>query len=60
MEGECLAIAWALEDTKFFIWGCDNLVIQTNHQPLVKLLGNRSLDEIDNRHLLCLKEQTMP
>jgi hypothetical protein len=35
VEGEFLAATWALDDTKFFTWGCDNLVLQTDHQPLV-------------------------
>ena len=28
--------------------------IQTDHRPLVKLLGDRTLDEIDNRRLINL------
>ena len=59
MEGEALAVAWALEDTKFFTLGCSNLHIQTDHRPLVKLLGDKTLDEIDNRRLINLKEKTM-
>ena len=60
MEGEALAVKWALEDTRFFTWGCNDLHIQTDHRPLVKLLGNRALDEIDNNRLLSFKEKTMP
>ena len=59
VEGEALAVAWALEDTKFFTLGCSNLHIQTDHRPLVKLLGDKTLDEIDNRRLINLKEKTM-
>ena len=59
VEGEALAVAWALEDSKFFTLGCSNLHIQTDHRPLVKLLGDRTLDEIDNRRLINLKEKTM-
>ena len=44
VEGEALAIAWSLEHTKFFSQGCDNLVIVTDHKPLVKLFGDRALD----------------
>ena len=60
VEGEALAVAWALEDSKFFTLGCSNLHIQTDHRPLVKILGDRTLDEIDNRRLINLKEKTMP
>ena len=59
VEGEALAVAWALEDTRFFTLGCSELNIQTDHRPLVKLLGDRTLDEIDNRRLINLKEKTM-
>ena len=59
VEGEALAVNWALEDTRFFTLGCGDLHIQTDHRPLVKLLGDRTLDEIDNRRLVNLKEKTM-
>ena len=60
VEGEALAVAWALEDSKFFTLGCRDLHIQTDHRPLVKILGDRTLDEIHNRRLINLKEKTMP
>ena len=59
VEGEALAVVWALEDTRFFTVGCADLHIQTDHRPLVKLLGNRTLDEIQNRRLINLKEKSM-
>ena len=59
-EGEMLAVCWALEDTKFFTIGCTDLHVQTDHRPLVKLLGDRTLDEIQNRRLVNLKEKTFP
>ena len=59
-EGEALAVAWALEDSKFFTIGCRDLHIQTDHQPLVRLLGDKELDEIDNRRLVSFKERTFP
>ena len=60
VEGEALAVAWALGDSKFFTLGCSDLHIQTDHRPLVKILGDRTLDEIHNRRLINLKEKTMP
>ena len=59
-EGELLAVAWALHDTRFFTMGCRDLHIQTDHRALVKLLGDKNLDEMDNRRLINLKEKTMP
>ena len=60
VEGELLATAWALEDTKFFTLGCTRLHLQVDHKPLVGLLENKTLDAIDNRRLVNLKEKTFP
>ena len=54
-----MAAAWALEDTKFFTRGCRNLVLTTDHKPLVKILGDRALDEIHNPRLFRLKQRTL-
>ena len=40
VEGEALAVAWALEQTKFFTMGCNNLLIIVDHKPLVKIFGD--------------------
>ena len=60
VEGEALAIAWALKQTRYFTQGCDNLVVITDHRPLVGLFGNTTLDEIDNKRLFKIKEKTLP
>ena len=60
VEGEALAVKWSLEDTRFFTWGCKDLHIQTDLRPLVKLLGGKPLDDIDNSRLLSFIERTMP
>ena len=60
MEGEMLGVAWALHDTRFFTLGCRDLHIQTDHCALVKLLGDKRLEDIDNNRLVNLKEKTMP
>merc|ERR1719402_194888 len=59
-EGEMLGVAWALHDTRFFTLGCRDLHVQTDHRALVKLLGDKRLEDIDNRRLVNLKEKTMP
>ena len=59
VEGEALAIQWSLEQSKYFTLGCKNLVIVTDHKPLVKLFGDRTLDEISNTRLFRLKQKTL-
>ena len=48
VEGEALAVVWALEQTRYFTMGCNDLLIVVDHKPLVKLFGDRRLDEISN------------
>ena len=52
IEGESLAIAWSLEQTKYFTKGCNDLVVVTDHKPLVKIFGDRTLNEIQNTRIL--------
>ena len=59
VEGEALGVAWALEQTRYFTMGCDNLVVIVDHKPLVKLFGDRRLDEIDNPRLFRMKQRTL-
>jgi len=59
VEGEALGVAWSLEQTRFFTMGCNDLLVVVDHKPLVKLLGDRRLDEIDNPRLFRLKQRTL-
>ena len=59
IEGEALAIVWGLEQTKYFTQGCDKLLVVTDHKPLVKVFGDRTLDEVTNTRLFRLKQRTM-
>lgn len=59
VEGEALAIAWSLEQTRYFTQGCDNLLVITDHKPLTKLFSDRTLDEITNPRLQSLKQRTL-
>ena len=59
VEGEALAVAWALEQTRYFTMGCNKLRIIVDHKPLTKLFGDRRLDEIDNPRLFRLKRRTL-
>ena len=55
-----MAIAWGLEQTRYFTQGCQNLVVVTDHKPLTKIFGDRTLDEIYNTRLFRLKQRTLP
>ena len=59
IEGEALAAAWGLEQTRFFTMGCDDLLVIVDHKPLIKIFGNRRLDEISNPRLFRLKRRTL-
>jgi len=45
IKGEALAVTWGLEQTCYFTQGCDNLVVITDHKPLVKIFGDQTLDD---------------
>ena len=59
IEGEALAVADALDKTRYFVLGCRNLVIAVDHKPLLKVFGDRSLNDISNARLRNLKEKTL-
>ena len=59
IEGEALAVVYALHQTRYYIQGCNDLIVATDHKPLVGILNNRSLTEIPNRRLLNLKEKSL-
>ena len=59
VEGEALAVVYALHQTRYYILGCTNLIVLTDHKPLVQILNDRSLMDITNRRLLNLKEKTL-
>ena len=60
IKGEALAVVWGLEQTRYFTQGCNDLLVVTDHKPLVKILGDRTLDEIINTRLFRLKQRTLP
>ena len=59
IEGEALAVAYALHQCRYFILGCMDLIVATDHKPLVHVLNDRSLSDIQNRRLQNLKEKTL-
>ena len=59
IEGEALAVADALDKARFFVLGCSDLTFAVDHKPLLKVLGDRSLEDIPNARLRNLKEKTL-
>ena len=58
VEGEALAVTYALEKAKFFVLGCTNLNVAVDHKPLLNIFSDRSLD-MSNERLRSLKEKTL-
>ena len=59
IEGEAMAIARGLEDTKYYTMGCKQLYVATDHKPLVSVLGDQSLADVQNPRLARIKEKTL-
>jgi len=57
IEGEAVAVVYALHQTRYYVLGCKDLIVATGHKPLLQILNERSLTDIDNRRLLNLKEK---
>ena len=60
IEGEALAVSYALDKCRMFVLGCANLLVATDHKPLVAILGDTSLDKVKNPRLFRIKEKTLP
>ena len=48
VESLAVAVVDALEKSRHFVLGCDNLIIAVDHKPLVKVFGDRSLHDIEH------------
>ena len=59
VEGEALSAASGLHKFRHFIPGCKKLILVVDHKPLVKLPGDRKMDEIINSRLLKLKKKAL-
>ena len=59
IEGEALAVVDALDKARYFVLGCEDLIVAVDHKPLLKLLADRALDDIPNPRLRNLKEKTL-
>ena len=59
IEGEALAVAYALDKCRMYVLGCPNLLVATDHQPLTTILGDSHMENIKNPRLFRLKEKTL-
>ena len=59
IEGEALAVVDALDKARHFVLGCNDLTIAVDHKPLLKIFGDRTLNEITNTRLRNLKEKSL-
>ena len=59
IEGEALAVLFALESCRMFVLGCYKLIIAVDHKPLVPIFNSRDLDKIKNPRVLNIHEQTL-
>ena len=60
IEGEALAVDWALKKGRLFLLGNENFDIIVDHKPLVKIFGDKPLHEIENPILQNFKERALP
>ena len=58
VEGECLAVADALHKAKHYVLGCKDLLIGTDHKPLLGVF-QKDLGDNENPRLLSIAEKTM-
>ena len=59
VEGEMLALQWALHKTSHYTLGCPGLMALTDHKPLLGLIGRLDVGDIENPRLANLVEKTM-
>ena len=59
IESERMAVVRALNKVRFFVLVSSDLMIFTYHKPLLKILWDRSLEDIHNPRLLSLKERML-
>ena len=59
IEGEALSASWAMSKCKHFLLGCKNFVLAVDHRPLLGVLNDKSLGDVENPRLQRLKEKTL-
>ena len=56
VEGELLAVTWALKKTRIFTLGASSLFVVTDHKPLLGLI--KGAEKAENRRLTRLCEES--
>ena len=56
IESECLAAVWAMSKCKYFLYGCQEFKLITDHQPLIGIF-RKDLSEVENRRLQRFREK---
>ena len=51
IELECLAAAWAMMKCKSFLEGLPSFEVVLDHRPLIPILNDYTLDQLDNQRL---------
>ena len=59
VEGEARAVTNGLKKTRYYTLGCEKLTIGVDHKPLLGILNDTCLEDIDNPRLRRLKEKTL-
>ena len=59
IELEMLAVYWAISKCRMFLTGLQHFIILTDHNPLIPILNNHCLDELENPRLQRLKTRLM-
>ena len=59
IEGEAMALLFALDSCRMFVMRCSNLIFAVDHKPLTRCFNNRDLHDIKNPRLLKIKEKTL-
>ena len=59
IELECLAIQWAVEKCQYFLRGCGDFSIQTDHRPLIGVF-QKPLGEVANPRIFRFREKLLP
>ena len=59
IEFEILAACWAISKCKLFFSGLPHFTVITDHNPLIPIINNHRLDEIENPYLQRFKTKLM-
>ena len=58
IEQECLGAIWAMDKCRYFLKGCPEFKLVTDHQPLIGIF-RKYLSEVENKRLQRFRERVM-